>query len=445
MHLFDFVINYVIGFKPYVLLPLLLFTVSLAVRIPIHKAIKSALTIGIGFIGIFIIFDFFVGNIGPAVQALTTRTGLHFNILDVGWTPLAAITWSYKLAPLFLILIIAMNILMLMLRLTKTINVDIWNYWHFIFIGILVYETTGNILLSIAATLTCNIITLKLADWSVHYVERFSSLSGISISTLSGMVYFPIGLVGDFFLDRVPYIKNLHISPETIKKKLGIAGEPIVIGFIVGAILGIGGGYEIKKILELAFEIAAVILILPNMTGILGQGLIPISEGLKVFIKNKFPNLGETYIGLDLAIILGNPSVIVTAVLLTPVAILLAFLLPGVKFIPLGDLANIMGAIVMIVVSTKGNILRAFLISIPIFVGHFYIASAMADTYTILAHKASFSFNGYQGIITSFLDGGNLFKFWIFKVFDGNLIAFSILPVIFVLLYFTKKVSTLLN
>ena len=441
MHFLNDAINYVLSFRPYVLLPLILLIFSLCFHISLSKAIKSSLTIGIGFIGIFIIFDYFVGAIGPSVQALVSRTGLNFNVLDVGWTPLAAITWSYSLAPVLIIVIMLVNFAMLAFKLTKTVNIDIWNFWHFIFTCAMVYEITGSAILGIASALVVTIITLKLADWSAGAVKSFSGLSGISIPTLSGVVYYPVGIAGDKLLGRIPFIKDLKADPDSIKSKLGTLGEPMVIGFIMGIALGLGAGYELKDVLELAFQIAAVIFLLPMMAGILGQGLMPISEGMKEFIKKKFPNMGETYIGLDLAVIIGNNSVIVTGLLLMPVALIFAFLLPGIKFIPLGDLANIIGAVVMVVVATKGNVIRSFIISIPIIIGKLYVASALAQLFTDLAGKSNFQIKGYEGMVTSFLDGGNLFRFWIFKLFDGNWIAMLFIPVVAILLLMAARSS----
>lgn len=439
MELLNQGVAYLLSFKPYVLLPVILLLFSLAFRIRFGQALKASLTIGIGFIGIFLIFDYFVAAIGPAVQALIARTGLNFNVLDVGWTPLAAITWSYTLAPLLIVLIMVTNFILLALKLTRTVNIDIWNYWHFIFMGALVYETTGSITLSIVAATMSNITILKLADWSAAAVKDFSGLKGISISTLSGVVYYPLGIVGDWFIDRIPGLRNLNANPESIKTRLGILGEPMVIGFVIGLCLGIGAGYDVKQFLELAFQIAAVILILPMMSGLLGQGLLPISEGMKNFIKRKFPDLGETYIGLDVAVILGNTSVVVTGLLLMPVALLAAFLLPGVKFIPLGDLANTLCAVSMVAVATKGNVVRSFLIGLPIIIGKLYAASSLARLYTDLSYKSNFSFKGYDGIITSFLDGGNLFRFWELKLFQGHWAAFLALPLVALLLYITAS------
>ena len=175
----DFIKNaamYLLGFEPYVLLPFIILILATIFRIKLSTGIKSAFTIGIGFIGIFVIFDYFVAIINPVIQELISRAGLQLDILDVGWPPLAAITWAFSFAPLILVVLMLLNIIMLIARLTKTINIDIWNYWHFIFAGALVYNITNNILLSAFASIIIFIITIKLADWSVPLLYKFSGL-----------------------------------------------------------------------------------------------------------------------------------------------------------------------------------------------------------------------------------------------------------------------------
>lgn len=434
-------IMYFLTFKPYVMLPVIIFILAMVFRIKIAIALKSSLSIGIGFVGIFITFDYFVKIINPVVQALIERAGLHFNVLDVGWPPLASITWSFSLAPILILVFMIVNVLMLVFKLTKTVDIDIWNYWHFIFIAALIFGTTGSYFLAVVASILSCIIVIKIADWSAPMVQKLSGMEGICLPTLTAAAYFPIAIIGDKLIDKIPFLNKIDANPEKLKKKLGIIAEPMILGFIVGIGLGIGGGYNIKQIADLAFSFAAVIYILPKMCNIVGSSLLPISVGMKDFINIHFKNMGETYIGLDVAVIVGLPSVVVTAIFLTPVALLLAFTLPGINFIPLGDLTNIIGSIALVCVATKGNVIRAFIIGVPIIIGSLYAASNMAALYTNLAHSVNYEIVGYDGIFTSFLDGGNLFRTWIVKLFSGNIYAIILLPVIIFILYITRKIT----
>ncbi|HEY8906682.1 MAG TPA: PTS transporter subunit IIC, partial [Rhodoferax sp.] len=116
------------GFKAYVMLPVIIFLIALAVRLPLRQVVLSTVSLAAGFAGVFIAFNFFVANISPAVQQLTSVRGLNFPVLDVGWPPLAAITWASPLAAISIPLVLLVNLLMLALGWTRTIYIDIWNY-----------------------------------------------------------------------------------------------------------------------------------------------------------------------------------------------------------------------------------------------------------------------------------------------------------------------------
>ena len=431
-------VNYVLSFKSYVMLPILMLILCIIVRMKLAKAVKACMTLGIGFIGIFIVFDYFVGKIGPVISSIVQRTGSQMNVLDVGWPPLAAITWSFKLAPLLIIIILLVNIVMLVFKWTETVNIDIWNFWHFIFTAQLVFTVSGSLLLSICSAIFASILCIKLADWSADRLQEFSGLEGVVTTTLSGLAYYPTTLFINKIIDKIPGLSTLEADPKTIQKKLGFFGESMFIGFIMGIGLGVVAGFSLKDVLELGFSIAAVVFILPKMCGILGEGIMPISDSMKAYMLKRFPNMKNSYIGLDLAIIVGQPAVVVSGILLMPVALILAFILPGIKFIPIGDLPNMIGAVAVIVVATRGNIIRACIAAIPVIIAKLYIASAMAPIYTSLAKSVDFKVNGYDGIITSFLDGGNAMRFWIMKLFTGNIWAIIIIPVVVYLLYITR-------
>lgn len=431
-------ITYLLSFEPYVLLPIIIFILGIVFRIKIKTTIKSSLQLGIGFVGIFMVFDYFVGIIQPVVSDIILRLGLNMEILDVGWPPLAAITWNFNLAPLILLILMIINAIMLMLKWTKTVNIDIWNYWHIIFLAAMLYYVTDNLFITFSISIISFILTLKLAEWTAPIINSHSGMKGICIPHLSAAIHYPLALVGNQIIEKIPVLNNIKADPEIIKKKLGIFGEPMIIGFILGSLLGFSAGYEIKEILEVAVRFSAVIFILPKMGGILGESLIPISEGMKDFLSEKLPNVGETYIGLDVAVLFGLPANIVTMLLLIPTSIILAIILPGVKFIPLGDLTNLLVPVAFITIATHGNIIRAYILGIPIVITTLYMATWIAPLLTEMAGAINYEvIDG--GVFTSFLDGGNIYRTWIMMILDKNIIAIIFIPIVIFLVYYTYK------
>ncbi|HBZ1668265.1 TPA: PTS galactitol transporter subunit IIC [Salmonella enterica subsp. enterica serovar Typhimurium] len=430
------VVQYVLGFGPTVLLPLVLFFLALFFKVKPAKALRSSLIVGIGFVGIYAIFDILTSNVGPAAQAMVERTGISLPVVDLGWPPLAAITWGSPIAPFVIPLTMLINVAMLALNKTRTVDVDMWNYWHFALAGTLVYYSTGSFVLGLSAAAIAAIVVLKLADWSAPLVAKYFGLEGISLPTLSSVVFFPIGLLFDKIIDKIPGVNRIHIDPENVQKKMGIFGEPMMVGTILGVLLGIIAGYDFKHILLLGISIGGVMFILPRMVRILMEGLLPLSEAIKKYLNAKYPGRDDLFIGLDSAVAVGNPAIISTALILTPISVFIAFLLPGNKVLPLGDLANLAVMASMIVLACRGNIFRAVITAIPVIVADLWIATKIAPFITGMAKDVNFKMaEGSSGQVSSFLDGGNPFRFWLLEIFNGNIIAIGLIPVLALIIY----------
>ena len=430
------VVQYVLGFGPTVLLPLVLFFLALFFKVKPAKALRSSLIVGIGFVGIYAIFDILTSNVGPAAQAMVERTGISLPVVDLGWPPLAAITWGSPIAPFVIPLTMLINVAMLALNKTRTVDVDMWNYWHFALAGTLVYYSTGSFVLGLSAAAIAAIVVLKVADWSAPLVAKYFGLEGISLPTLSSVVFFPIGLLFDKIIDKIPGLNRIHIDPESVQKRLGIFGEPMMVGTILGILLGIIAGYDFKHILLLGISIGGVMFILPRMVRILMEGLLPRSEAIKKYLNAKYPGRDDLFIGLDIAVAVGNPAIISTALILTPISVFIAFLLPGNKVLPLGDLANLAVMASMIVLACRGNIFRAVITAIPVIIADLWIATKIAPFITGMAKDVNFKMaEGSSGQVSSFLDGGNPFRYWLLEIFNGNMIAIGLVPVIALIIY----------
>lgn len=414
------------SFKAYVMLPLVILVLALLVRMRPGQAALSALKVAVGFAGIFILFDFFVGSIGPAVRALIARRGLDYPVLDVGWPPLAAITWASRIAPLSIPMVLALNLAMLAAGATRTLAIDVWNYWHYALIGALLQQVTGSFWVGLAATALIAVYSIKMADWSAPLVERVAKLPGISITTLSVNGLYPYGLAVDELFERIPGVRRVRWHPEAGRGGVGILSEPMILGVLIGVFLGLLAGYDLRRILELAIHVAAVMFLLPHCGTLIGAGMQPFSEKLKSAIQKVFPHRAGLVVGMDSGVLMGMQSVIVTGLVLMPVSLALAFVVPGNRTIPLGDLANLVSVLAVIVLAVRGNVFRAVLAGVPIVVGYLLIASNLAPLYTRLAARAG-SGTSYEGLITAFTDGGNPIRFWFFHLFQGHWIALVLL------------------
>ena len=133
---------------------------------------------------------------------------------------------------------------------------------------------------------------------------------------------------------------SIHTDPDTIQKKFGIFGEPMMMGIILGFVLGGLAGYDVSKVFNTGISMGAVMFLMPRMVKILMEGLIPISEAVRDYLQSKYGDR-ELYIGLDAALATGHPAVLSTALILVPITLFLAVILPGNRVLPFGDLATI--------------------------------------------------------------------------------------------------------
>lgn len=425
------VVQYILNLGAQVFLPIIIFIMGLIFKQKPGKAFKSGLLIGIGFIGINLILDLLVSNLGPAAKQMISNFGISLNIIDVGWPASAAIAYGTKVGAFVIPIVLLVNIIMILLKLTKTLNVDIWNYWHFAFTGSLVAATTNSLTWGLVTAALNAAIVLILADWTAPMVQKFYDIPNISLPHGFSAAYVPIAIPLNAMIDKIPIINDIELDAETIQDKFGVFGEPIFMGLVLGIIVGMLAQYSVAEILNLGVTMAAVMLLFPRVVKILMEGLTPLSESAKKYMREKFEDR-EFYIGLDSAIAIGHPSAISTALILVPLTIFLAVIIPGNSVLPFGDLATLPFMIVMIIPITKGDIFRSTLIGTIVIGVGLLIATNLAPLITAAARTTSFEFPEGASTISSIVDGSNPLTWIMIKVmnlgvYGVGLIAIAIL------------------
>lgn len=393
-----------------VVLPIIIFIIGIIFRLKPRNAFKSGLTIGIGFVGINLIIGMLVSNLGSATQKMSENFNLNLTTMDVGWPVASAISFATPLIIWVFILAIGINLIMLALNLTNVMNVDLWNYWHFIFTGALVYYTTHSIILSLIATAISIVIILKLADFAAPIVSEYFGMEGVTFAHMETINWLPIGYAVNKIIDSIPVIKNIDIRMDKSRNSgtnslMSIFGDPSIMGLILGSIIGLLAGYEWKAVLLLGINLAAVMFLMPRMVKILMEGLVPLSEAAQEFMNAKFPGR-KVYIGLDGAIAIGDPGIMSVGVIMVPISLFLAVIIPGNTMLPFADLGIIPILLTWAIIPSKGNLFRALISSIIVMSLILIIGSAMAPLLTNIAGQVGFEIPKEAGSISS-LDGGS--------------------------------------
>lgn len=351
------VINAIIGLGAPVFMPILFLIIGLVFGLGFGKAFKAGMLVGIGFVGVNLVINFLLDSLSGATKLMVDRLGLHLTVLDVGWGTASTIGWGSPLVPVVVVAFLALNLLLLVLKITKTVDIDIFNYWIFLLVGAVAYAASGSFWIGVASCVVAFILALIGGDLIAPFVQKQYDLKGISFPHFTCLNFVPFGIAVNWLIERIPGVRKINFDPETISKRFGVFGEPLVIGLILGILMGFGAGYDVGKALILGVDVAAAMFILPKMIDILVEGLTTVRDGAEIRLKKWFPNR-EFYFGMDTALLIGEPSVLATGVLLIPIALLLAFILPGNKVLPFVDLPSLMFLMALVTPFCKRNMFR---------------------------------------------------------------------------------------
>ncbi len=398
--------DFLTGLGAPVMLPIVIFILGVILGQKVSRAFISAITVGVGFIGLGLVITLLFQALGPATDALVKATGIQLTSLDVGWGVAAAIAFGTTVGALVIPLAFGLNIIMLLFKWTKTLNVDMWNFWHYAFTGSLVYLVSGNnLLLGLIAATIHAAVALLIADWTAKDVQDFFKIPGVSIPQGWAITSVPIIKILNWIVEKIPGLRDIHWDFESLEKRLGIFGQPIVMGAILGLLFGlIAYGFD-TRVLTLAVQMAAVMLLIPRIIAIFMEGLTPLSEAARAFMQKRFSDR-EFYIGLDSAILIGHPITIAAGIILIPVTLFLAAILPGNTTLPAADLAATAFFVAMVPPLTRGNLFRSILYGTIIMIVVLYISSSFAPLMTEIAKSIGYAIPEGAVQITG-LSGGN--------------------------------------
>ncbi|MCZ7552531.1 MAG: hypothetical protein B6D39_06605 [Anaerolineae bacterium UTCFX2] len=379
-------IAWFLGLGSTVIVPIILIILGLVFRVGFAKAVRGGLTTGVGLAGLFLVVDLIVGALQPAVQALADRMGIAKAIVDVNWSD-AGIAWGWPGVAGVILAIILVNVIMVVLKLTKTIWTDVWSYWHGSALGGFVWALTGNVALGVLAAVIYLALGSLMSDLTAKRYQEFNDMPGIGVPCGTTVQASLIAIPIVWLLDRIPGLKDWDASPEGIKKRMGLIGEPVVLGFVLGFIIGIFAygtttpDFGLTKILGLSMSTATMMVILPRMVSIISEGLIPITMSIVQFMKTRFKDR-EIFVAVDCAVLLGHPAVMASSIIFFPLAVLIAAAIPGVKMLPIASLAVVPFWAGAIVPYTKGNVIKTLIVLLIYSIPFMFFSTLMVENHT---------------------------------------------------------------
>lgn len=452
-------------FKPLIdlgaapMMTIVLTIIALLFKVKFSKALEGGLKLGIAITGMSAIINILTTAFSAAMKTFVESTGLQLTITDVGWAPLATITWGSPYTLYFLMVLVIVNIVMIVLAKTNTIDVDIFDVWHLAFVGLACVYFAGNnpAKLIIATILVIFIGILKVIN-SDLMKPTFNDLLDApeeNPMTTTHMNYMmnPLAMLLNKIIDKVlPFLDKYDFDAAKLNNMIGFWGSKFAIGIYLGIFVGLLSHQTPQQIFTLAFTAATCLELFSMIGSWFIAAVEPLSQGITEFANNSKWLKGRTLnVGLDWPFIAGRAEVWAAANILAPIMLGEALLLANVPFpfsptgtfnglLPLGGIIA-MGLTPSLLVVTRGRVIRMVVIGavlLPVFLAG---GTLVAGFVTATAKSVGAFPAGVTGMISQTTMEGPVEKFLAYFVGkaaagDAAMIVYAVVAIAVYLVLF---------
>ncbi|MBP1915792.1 PTS transporter subunit IIC [Lederbergia galactosidilytica] len=345
---------------------------SLIVGVSISKAIEGGLRMAIALTGMGAVISLLSSAFAPALESFVESTGVSLSVTDLGWAPLAVITWGSVYTLYFAFICLIVNAIMLIAKKTTTLNVDLFNIWNLSVIGLLtMYYSDDNLILTTLFVGFIYALMLINADVMKPTINKLLGYDKENITTTAhpSLLIAPVVMLFNKIIDVcLPFIDKFDFNAEALNKKIGFWGSNFAIGAYLGVFIGLLGRQSAAEIFTLAFTGAVALELFSLVGSWFGPAIGPLSEGITNKMSKRFSGR-KLLIGIDWPILATRAELWAVANILAPILLVIAIFLPGNKVLPLGGILLTVLAPALLIV-TRGKVIRMTIIGtilIPLF------------------------------------------------------------------------------
>ena len=344
---------------------------SLGFGVKFSKSLESGIRMAIALTGMTAAISLLTEALGPALQDFVKSTGVDLHITDLGWAPMAVITWGSIYTLYFAFICTIVNLLLLFTNKTKTLNVDLFNIWNISIIGLLVEYYAHNMIITSLFVIMIYTLMLKNSDVLKPSINKVLNYDENNVTTTAhpSLLIAPFVFVIDIFITKfLPFIDKFDFNAETLNKKIGFWGSKFAIGVYLGAFIGVLGQQSLKDVLTLGFTTGVVLELFAYIGGWFGPAIEPLSNRISSIMSSKLRGR-KLFIGIDWPILASSAELWAVVNILAPILLFIAMFLPGNNVLPLGGilLTVLVPALLLI---TKGKVIRMTIIGtilLPLF------------------------------------------------------------------------------
>ena len=390
---------------------------------------------GIGLTGFSWIINQFTLIVIKIVYKMVNNTGIKSPIVDIGWEAGAVASFGSAIGLTFFIFGLLVEIILFATRITKVfMPSNLWNNFVFMLWGSLAFYVTHDWWLSLGLSFFMLLYTLLFAEiqadrWSTYYKSK-----NITVCSAQNIVQTIPAILLDPLWNRLGFNRTT-LTPTTLKHKLGIFGESPILGAALGLFISLIANIKElnqvsawEQIFQFTIQLSAVITIFPLIATVFNMAFTPLAEQIDKSRKQKQKsNLGieinpihdkkRWVLAVDDSVGYGESATIISGIVLIPIMLILAFLLPGNKTLPIVDLVFLPFMVESIVAITNGNILKVIATSIVWFSLGLYTASWLGPIYTYAIAHYGVTIPAGVILVTSFSLMAQPFNALIFTAF----------------------------
>lgn len=364
--------NWFIGLGGAAMMFVIITLLSLAFGVKPARALEGGLRMAMALTGMSAVIGLLTNTFSPALKAFVQFTGLHLSITDLGWAPIAVITWSTLYTLYFAFICILTNLIMLAFKLTNTLNVDLFNIWNVSILGLLInWSSGGNFFLMSIFVVCIYALMLFNADAMKPTINELLGYDKDNITSTAhpALLITPVVVLLDRLISKLfPIIDRFDFDAETLNKRIGFLGSKGAIGAYLGVFVGLLGRQDAAHICALAFSSGVCLELFGVVGDWFGPAIGPLSEGVTSFMERRMKGR-KLYIAIDWPILASRAELWAVANILAPILLLIAMVLPGNSVLPLGGIILTVLA-PSLLIGTRGKVVRMTLIGtimIPLF------------------------------------------------------------------------------
>ncbi|XHE49116.1 PTS galactitol transporter subunit IIC [Lactobacillus gasseri] len=416
-------------------IPTTIFIIALFVGYDPKKSLLYGLYAGIGLTGFSWIINQFTLIVIKIVYKMVNNTRIKSPIVDIGWEAGAVASFGSAIGLTFFIFGLLVEIILFATRITKVfMPSNLWNNFVFMLWGSLAFYVTHDWWLSLGLSFFMLLYTLLFAEiqadrWSTYYKSK-----NITVCSAQNIVQTIPAILLDPLWNRLGFNRTT-LTPTTLKHKLGIFGESPILGAALGLFISLIANIKElnqvsawEQIFQFTIQLSAVITIFPLIATVFNMAFTPLAEQIDKSRKQKQKsNLGieinpihdkkRWFLAVDDSVGYGESATIISGIVLIPIMLILAFLLPGNKTLPIVDLVFLPFMVESIVAITNGNILKVIATSIVWFSLGLYTASWLGPIYTYAIAHYGVTIPAGVILVTSFSLMAQPFNALIFTAF----------------------------